>query len=169
MIPLHVHSNNTFLQGTIALDKIIQRAGEYKLPALALTDTNSMHGIIQFSKLANEKKIKPIIGCVIDNPENTNEYIVLLAKNIDGYSDICKIITSRKLNDDFSLSNLLENKLHNLFIITPSIELIRNAEVRENFFVELIASKNEKTKNRKRYEFAVEKGIKYVIESPLHP
>ena len=75
MIPLHIHSNNTFLQGTIAIDKLIEKAEEYKLPALALTDTNSLHGVIQFFKLAREKKIKPILGCVIDNPENTNEYI----------------------------------------------------------------------------------------------
>ena len=167
MIPLHVHSNNTFLQGTIAIDKLIQRAGEYKLTSLALTDTNSMHGTIKFFKLAKEKNIKPIIGCVIDNPQNATEHIILLAKNNSGYADICKIITSRKLNDDFTLNNLLQNKLENLFIITPSIELIRNIKARENLFVELIASKNEKRKNRTRYEFARDRGIKYVVTNPV--
>ena len=108
MILLHVHSNNTFLNGTIPVEKLIQRAEQYRIPTLALTDTNSMHGIVQFSKLAAEKNIKPIIGSTIDNPENVNEYAILLAKNNQGYSDLCKIITSRKLNDDFSLKNSFE-------------------------------------------------------------
>ena len=103
MIPLHVHSNNTFLNGTIPVEKLVQRAEQFQLPAIALTDTNSMHGVIQFSKITSEKNIKPIIGSLIDNPGNENEYLILLVKNNKGYSDLCKIITSRQLNDDFSL------------------------------------------------------------------
>ena len=120
MIPLHVHSNNTFLNGTIPVDKLVQTGERFNLPALAITDTNSMHGVVKFSKFAAEKKIKPIIGSMIDNPLDANEYLILLAKNNRGYSDLCKIITSRKLNDDFSLGNLLKEPLENLFIITPS-------------------------------------------------
>jgi DNA polymerase-3 subunit alpha len=53
MIPLHVHSNNTFLNGTIPVEKLVQRAEQFQLPAIALTDTNSMHGVIQFSKITS--------------------------------------------------------------------------------------------------------------------
>ena len=84
MIPLHVHSNNTFLNGTIPVEMLIKQAKEYKLSALALTDTNSMHGTIQFSKIAYGKSIKPIIGSLIDNPENEKEYLILLARNNSG-------------------------------------------------------------------------------------
>ena len=113
MIPLHVHSNNTFLRGTITVEKIVQQAVDYRLSAIALTDTNSMHGVVQFSKAAADKNIKPIIGCQIDSPENSNEYVILLARNNKGYSEMCKIITSRKLNDDFSVKTLIKKKLEN--------------------------------------------------------
>ncbi|MGB5288932.1 MAG: PHP domain-containing protein, partial [Ignavibacteriaceae bacterium] len=168
MIPLHVHSNNTFLNGTIPVEKLVQRAKEYQLSAISLTDTNSMHGVVQFAKHAAQKKIKPIIGSLIDNPENAKEYIVLIAKNNKGYSDLCKIISSRKLNDDFSLRNLLKKKNDNLFILTPSIDLIKDSPNSENLFIELIASENEKRSNRNKYQTCQEKGLKYVVTNPVY-
>jgi len=36
-----------------------------------------MHGVIQFARIATDKKINPIIGCQIDLPENSKEYIIL--------------------------------------------------------------------------------------------
>jgi len=168
MIPLHVHSNNTLLKGTISIEKLVQRAVDYGLASIALTDNNSMHGVIQFSKIAIDKNIRSIIGCQIDSPENSSKYVILLARNNKGYSELCKIITSRKLNDDFSLNNLLENKLENLFILTPSFELIKELQPRDNLFIELIASKNEKKNNRNRYQFALEKGFKFVVTNPIY-
>ena len=109
MIPLHVHSNFTLLKGTIPVEQLVNRAAELGLPALALTDTNAMNGVIQFAKIAKENKIKPIIGTLIDEPGNECNYILLLAKNNKGYTDVCKIITSRKLNDDFSIHSILKN------------------------------------------------------------
>ena len=168
MIPLHVHSNNTFLNGTITLEKLINKCVEYRIPRIALTDTNSMHGVIEFSKLAIEKNIKPIIGARIDSSADGKEYVILLAKNNKGYSELCKIITSRKLNDDFLLKNLFRQKLENLFILTPSVDLLKDIEPANNFFVELIASKKEKRNDRNRYQFAIEKGFEFVVTNPVY-
>jgi len=168
MIPLHVHSNNTFLNGTIPVEKLIQKAEQYQFSTLAITDTNSMHGVIQFAKSAAQKNIKPIIGSLIDDPEDAKKYVILLAKNNQGYSDLCKIITSRKLNDDFSLGNLLKAKLENLFILTPSFELIEHISPKDNLYIELIATKKEKRNNRNRYQFSLEKGLKYVVTNPVY-
>ena len=123
MIPLHVHSNYTLLKGTIPVEQLIAKAIESSLPALAITDTNSMQGVIQFTKIANENNVKPLIGCLIDEPANNEEYIILLAKNNNGYRDICKLITARKLNEEFTLSYLREEKLDNLIVISPSIKI----------------------------------------------
>ena len=168
MIPLHVHSNYTLLNGTIPVEKLVAQTVKYNLPTIALTDTNSMQGIIPFVKTALQNNIKPVIGCLIDEPENKNTYIILLARNNKGYSDICKIITSRKLNDDFSLNQLLNDKLENLIIITPCIDILQNLSRRENLFVELVALKKVKYENRRRYELAKEKGIKYVVTNPIY-
>jgi DNA polymerase III alpha subunit len=156
------------LKGTVSVEKIVNAAVKYNLPAIALTDSNSMQGIVPFIKAANEAKLKPILGCTIDKPGEEKKYIILLARNNYGYSDICKIITSRKLNDDFSLSKLLSSNLENLFIITPCTELVKNISPKKNWFIELIASKKEKNNNRDRYHFAIERGIKYLVTNPVY-
>jgi len=168
MIPLHVHSNNTFLNGTIPIGNLIKKCLQYGISKIALTDTNSMHGIVEFVKIAEENKIQPIIGSLIDSPENEKDYLIMLAKNSKGYSELCRIITSRKLNDDFSLKELLKQRSNNLIIITPSIDLLREISPGNNLFVELIASKIQKNNNRKRYEFASENRFKYVVTNPVY-
>ncbi len=168
MIPLHVHSNFTLLKGTIPVEQLVKKALHLGLSAIALTDTNAMNGLIQFSKIASENKIKPIIGTLIDEPTDRNKYIILLAKNNTGYRDICKIITSRKLNDDFSLFNLLKSRWKNLFILTPHIELLESTKSSENIFIELITTKDQKSANRKRFDFAEEKKIKCVAVNPIY-
>jgi len=168
MIHLHVHSNNTFLSGTIPVATLINKCVEDGISKIALTDKNSMHGVIEFSKIANEKNIKPIIGALLNSPLDENDYAILLARNNKGYSDLCKIITSRKLNDDFSLINLLRQKPENLFFITPSIELFRHIQPSKNLFVELITTTQEKNNNRNRYQFAKENGFSVVATNPIY-
>ena len=167
MIPLHVHSNFTFLSTTIPVEQLIQQARQYNLSSLAITDTNGMYGAIRFAKSANEKNIKPIIGSLITEPENENCSVIFLAKNENGYSDLCKIITSRKLNDDFSLFKLLSGSFPDLFIISCSIELLKHTNKSNEIFIELISSKNEKKNNKERFTFAEQNHIRYVVTNPV--
>ncbi len=167
MIPLHVHSNNTFLNGTIPVANLIDKCVKLGIQSIALTDTNSMHGVIEFSKIAIEKKINPIIGSCITSPTNEKKYIILLAKNNKGYSELCKIITARNLNDVFSLHNLIKQKNENLILITPLIEFLKDTSPKINLFVELITTQKEKNNNRIRYQFAKENGFGVVATNPI--
>jgi DNA polymerase III alpha subunit len=168
MIPLHVHSNYSLLKGTLTLDGLVSSAKESGLKSLSLTDLNSMSGLIQFAKKCNEEKIKPILGAEIDDPKETNLSAVFLAKNNKGYSELCKIITSRKLNDDFSLIKIVNIFNENLFVITSSIELLRNINPGPNIFAELIASKRLKNRTRRLYNYALENNIKFVASNPVY-
>ena len=169
MIPLNVHSNYSLLQGIITIDELVDKAAEYNLEAIALTDTNSMAGLIAFFKKARESGIKPILGTHIDEPDNKNDYALFLARNIEGYADICKIITSRKLKADFSLTELLQNYLPNLFIIIHSNSLLCRVPPHDNIFAELIIS-NEKRKRESRqlYKSALARNIKVVASNPVY-
>ena len=118
MIPLHIHSYYTFLQGTIPIDSLIEKAKKYALPAIALTDTNGMYGLIEFMKKAKEANIKPIPGAFIDDPSDKDIYAVFLAMNKEGYSNLCKIITTRKLKRTFRLRNYCKvNSLILLYLL----------------------------------------------------
>lgn len=168
MIPLHIHSYYSLLEGVISPDDIIDRAISYNLDAIALTDTNAMHGLIPFYKKANEKGIKPILGTYIDEPSNKKIYTLFLAKNFEGYSDICRIITSRKLKNDFSLFRLLQEYFPNLFIISASAELLRSVPSYDNIFVELILTEAHRKNSLLLYELAQNRKFKYIISNPVY-
>lgn len=168
MIPLHVHSFYSMLQGTASVEALIEKAKNFGLKSLALTDTNGMYGLIKFAKVAIENGIKPIPGVYIDEPDDPETYSLFLAKNFSGYSDICKIITSRKLKDDFSLYNLLQTYFPDLFIITPSIKLLEEIPNHKNIFAELISTPGAKRYTRTLYEFARANNIRLVATNPIY-
>lgn len=156
------------LRGVATIDALIAKAKEYNMPYLALTDLNGMYGLIEFYKKCKEANIKPILGVQIDEPDDPDTYAVFIARNREGYSDICKIITSRKLKDDFSLFPLLQSWLPNVFILTSSRELLETTPVRDTIFAELIATPRWKRHTRELFEFARNRGIPYVASHPVY-
>ena len=104
-VHLHLHSAYSLLQSTIRLPQLVERARQYRLPALAITDHGNLFGCIEFYDLAYDKGIKPIIGCEltvapIDGTESEQEsttdsadHLVLLARNLKGYRNLLKLVT----------------------------------------------------------------------------
>ncbi len=167
MIPLNVHSYYSLLSSPIHITNLIEKAINFNLNSLALTDTNSMYGLIQFSKIASQKGIKPILGSFIDDKKNNELSAILIAKNNKGYSELCKIITKRKLNDDFNLSAELNRCSKNIYIISSSLQLIKTLNDKKNLFAELIATDKKRKNTRELYNFAVAENIKYVASNPV--
>ena len=172
MFTLHAHSNYSLLQGVITIDDLITFAKKSNSPYVALTDTNGMHGLIQFAKKAEEKNIKPILGAWIDNPDDKEINSIFLAKNNKGYSELCKIITSRKLKDDFSLISLINELSDNLFILTSSLKLLKqltlNSKLRKNLYVELMVTEKLKEHTRKLYNYARKTNLQIVATHPAY-
>jgi len=102
-------------------EEIVAAAVEQKMPAVALTDTNGLYAAVQFYKLAQEAKIKAIVGVVLDtefpmstdpsatlraktlrNSKNETQNsasasLTLLAADMEGYSNLCQLVTLRHL------------------------------------------------------------------------
>ena len=93
-------------------DEIIAAAVEQKMPAVALTDTHGMYAAVSFYNKAHEAGIKPIVGVTLDvefrissdefrNPKretrNSAIQMTLLAANMEGYSNLCQLVTLRHL------------------------------------------------------------------------
>jgi DNA-directed DNA polymerase III PolC len=110
---LHCHSHYSFLRGVTAPEEIITAAVEQKMPAVALTDTNGLYAAVPFYQAAKTAGVKPIVGVTLDVewPENQTEIprsarnegstrsvtIVLLAADMEGYSNLCRLVTLRHL------------------------------------------------------------------------
>lgn len=168
MFTVHAHSNFSLLEASIPVEELVNFAVKNGASFVSLTDTNSMYGLIQFAKAAAEKNINPLLGAFIDDPKDKSLNALFIAKNKDGYSLLCKIITTRKLKEDFSLIPLFKQDLKNLFIITSSIEILKAAGARENLFAELIITEKQKRKTRLLYEFARENGIQIAASHPAY-
>lgn len=109
-VHLHCHSHYSFLRGVASPEEIIAAATEQRMPAVGLTDTTGMYASVGFYQKALDAGIKPIVGVVLDVsclPElipSSNETqhlarapITLLAMNMEGYSNLCQLVTLRQL------------------------------------------------------------------------
>ncbi|URR34391.1 DNA polymerase III subunit alpha [Thermosynechococcus sp. HN-54] len=100
-VGLHIHSDYSLLDGASQLPDLVARAMELGMPAIALTDHGVMYGAIELLKLCRGKPIKPIIGneMYVINGDITKQerkprfHQVVLAKNKQGYHNLCKLTT----------------------------------------------------------------------------
>ena len=124
-VHLNVHSSYSFHEGASTVESLVKQAAKLGMTHLALTDTNGMYGIVQFIKICKKHGITPIPGVEISMPDsNANDKItntcrvVLLARNFAGYSELCRITTSRQLDQDFTMESALSEVSDNIIILT---------------------------------------------------
>ena len=108
-IHLHNQSDFSILDGALKTSALVDAAYQNKMPAVALTDHGNIFGAVNFFKQANEKKIKPILGCEIYvTPESRFDkslerkgprhfHLVLLVQDEKGYGNLCRLITKAYL------------------------------------------------------------------------
>lgn len=102
-VHLHVHTEYSLLDGAARISKLVKRAKELDMKALAITDHGVMYGVVEFYKTAKKLGVKPILGCeiyvvdgdhTIKNVTNKEMYhLVLLAENELGYQNLMKIVS----------------------------------------------------------------------------
>ncbi|MFC1599036.1 DNA polymerase III subunit alpha, partial [Patescibacteria group bacterium] len=108
-VPLHVHSHYSLLDGLAKTDELIAKAKADNMPAIALTDHGSMYGIIEFYQKAKKAGVKPIIGVETyvapygasskrTKIDEENYHLVLLAKDIQGYQNLLKLVSKAHLD-----------------------------------------------------------------------
>ncbi|MDG2074895.1 MAG: DNA polymerase III subunit alpha, partial [Polaribacter sp.] len=119
-VHLHNHSQYSILQATTEIGSLVNKAVEYNMPAVALTDSGNMMAAFLFvnaifkknksieaeikeaeeaGEVCNKKVIKPIIGAELfvckdhkDKSYKDNGYqIPFLAKNKSGYKNLSRI------------------------------------------------------------------------------
>ncbi|MFA7290298.1 MAG: PHP domain-containing protein [Melioribacteraceae bacterium] len=172
MLPLHIHSNYTILESVLPIEKIIEHALANGSSYSVLTDTNGMYGLIKFYKESLAVGLKPIMGTYITDSTNFEINAILIPKTNVGYAGMCKIITSRKLNEDFSLLNLSPQNLKDIFCITSSIEVLEMYsqinEVAENLFVELIFTPATIKKSNSLLQYAGKNKLKVIASHPAY-
>ncbi|HZE88485.1 MAG TPA: PHP domain-containing protein, partial [Verrucomicrobiae bacterium] len=62
-VHLHNHSQYSLLDGASQLEDLLDKAVEFGMPAVAVTDHGNLFGAVKFHDLAAARGIKPILGC----------------------------------------------------------------------------------------------------------
>lgn len=123
-VHLHVHTEYSLLESTATVDKIIQKAKENGMEAVAMTDTNVLHGVVPFYKKCMKNGIKPIIGMElwVDGMLLKEAFpVILLAKNFRGYQSLLTLSTIKNTTGNISFETF-QNELREVFIILPFSE-----------------------------------------------
>ena len=181
-VHLNCHSNYSFLAGANRIEDIIRATVDVGYsalapPALALTDTNGLYGAVAFYRATRSAGIRPVFGAELTglrSEEIMREIPKLnlhplgesalragvLAKNLAGFGEICRTITARQLDPDFSLAEQLATLSDNVIVLCPDPGLLNHIARKrgsQNLYAELAYSPD-----RHILRFAREKNLPVV-------
>ena len=95
---LHCHTQYSLLDGAARIKRLIGRASEMEMTALAITDHGNLYGAPEFYTSAKKAGIDPILGTEFylcadhtDRSDRVRYHQVLLAKNEEGYRNLIKL------------------------------------------------------------------------------
>ena len=107
-VHLHVHTEYSLLDGMGKVDRLVARAKELGMPALAITDHGTMFGVVEFYNAAKDAGIRPVIGIetylaprgMKDRDARADRepaHLILLAETDIGYHNLLRIATAAQL------------------------------------------------------------------------
>ncbi|NOZ42207.1 MAG: DNA polymerase III subunit alpha [Alphaproteobacteria bacterium] len=108
-IHLHLHSAYSLLEGAIHIKNLGDLCRTHDMPAVAITDSNNMFGMLEASLALPKSGIQPIIGCrlAIRHDEEARAlkapdpgWLVCLVQTLDGYQNLMKLVSKAHLDSE---------------------------------------------------------------------
>lgn len=100
-VHLHNHTEYSLLDGANRIPEMVRAAGEMGMDALAITDHGVMFGVMEFYLECKNQGLKPILGMEAyvcpggyqQRGERDDYHLLLLARDLEGYRNLCKLAT----------------------------------------------------------------------------
>ena len=130
---LHVHSHYSILDGMSKVPDLVDKCIRTGMRAIALTDHGNMYGIKELLDYCKKTDIKPIVGCEAycarrgrhskTQDEDVNAdgrrflidrsgwHLILLAKNMQGYRNLCRLISMGFMEDAYNYTSRIDKEL----------------------------------------------------------
>ncbi len=108
-VHLHNHSEFSLLDGAARVKELTEKAAQFGMPAIALTDHGVMFGALSFYEEARRAGVKPILGVEAyvapgrrfdrtpGESEEKYRHLTLLARDQQGYRNLLRLVTDAHL------------------------------------------------------------------------
>ena len=127
-VELHCKTNFSFLEGASHADELVEAASRLGYAGLAVTDRNSLAGIVRAYTATKDNPLQLIVGAElhpIDGPP-----LVVWAPNRQAYADLCRLITLGRRRREKAACELTwsdiatksENLLSGLLLRHPTLD-----------------------------------------------
>ncbi len=119
---LAVTSNFTFLTGASHPEELVERAAQLGHRAVAITDTNSLAGVVRAHVAAKQVGIPLVVGCRLVLRDGCT--LLLYPTDVASYSRLCRLLTLGKRRApkgecDLRLHDVIEHSPGLLCVIEP--------------------------------------------------
>jgi error-prone DNA polymerase len=96
-VHLHCRSAFSLKDGAFLPEQLAARAAELGMPAVALTDADTLLGAVRFVDACARVGMKPILGSWVTLGRHR---VVLLARDARGYANLCRLLTSAHMRGE---------------------------------------------------------------------
>ncbi len=180
---LDARSWYSFHDGVSAPADLCAQAAELGFESLGMADTDGCYGLLHFHRAALKLGIHPVLGISLTDPQElssqkgrrsleagiadpTSSATLVLARDREGYGELCRLTTLRQLDGQFDLLRALLGNTQRCYIITDRAELLRKLVPRlgpNRVFMRLVPDYGEQHRSRQIRQ------LKLARELKLHP
>jgi DNA polymerase-3 subunit alpha len=94
---LNCHTAFSLRYGTLTPQRLVDKAADWGISCLALTDNNNTSCAVEFVRRCREAGIKPILGITFRRDEQW--LYTGLARNAEGWHNLCRFLSTHSLDD----------------------------------------------------------------------
>jgi len=150
-IPLRNHTTYSLCKGAIKIPELVEKAKEFKMPAIGICDGGNLFAALEFSSYCKKNGIQPIVGCEIlldlndrDKKNLSNldiekslTKLPLIAKNEEGYKNLMYLVSQGYLQREAGLPihlklDFLKKHSTGLICLSGSVEGVIASLLNEN-------------------------------------
>ncbi len=95
-VELAVTSNFTFLRGASHPDELVRQAGQLGYEAIAITDWNSLAGVVRGHVAAKQAGLRLVVGCRLVLADPCGLSLLVFPTNRTAYGRLCRLLTLGK-------------------------------------------------------------------------
>ena len=114
---LNCHTYFSLRYGTIKPERLLAIASENGVQTLALTDINNTSACLDFVRLSEQYKIKPVLG--VDFRQGAQQRFIILARNNQGFHQINSYLSQFLHDPNMIIPERPEATLDNCYVIYP--------------------------------------------------